>query len=272
VKSLVSSVERCMKILEVLAQECFLNAEQISKKTKIPFATVNRFLNTLETMDYIEREKTGGYDKWSLTLKIYVLADSVLSRLDLRAEIKGVLENLAEKTGHFVQLGILHQGEVIFIDLVKPREPLAIYGQVGVKLPINVCAAGLVLAAALKKEELDKLLSDKELPKYTPNTPTDPGNLREILELTSMQGYSIDEEYYAMGIKCIGAPIFDREGKVIAALNITGTVASYPEKEMPFLIEQVKSAGLEASKKMGYIERSNSHVFAPKKRETIHSF
>jgi len=110
----------------------------------------------------------------------------------------------------------------------------------------------MVLAAALDDKELDKLLREQDFPANTPNAPTDPDELRRILMDVARQGFAIDDQQYAVGIRCIAAPILNHDGRVIAAINITGSLLSMTDDRMDTLIDEVRGAALEASKKMGY--------------------
>lgn len=83
-------------------------------------------------------------------------------------EVRDILEELAERTDEFVQLGVLYQGKVMYIDHVKRPRPLAMYAELGSQLPINISAAGMVLAAALKEGQLDQLLREQAFPKIRP--------------------------------------------------------------------------------------------------------
>ncbi|MBW2057193.1 MAG: IclR family transcriptional regulator [Deltaproteobacteria bacterium] len=249
---LVSPLIRGMRILELLSREAPLSLEKISSQTGIPRTSVFRLLNTLEALGYAEREQIRGIDHWMLGLKLLDLTSSKLSKLDLRKEVRRTMEELAEKTDEFVQLGVLYGGKVMYIDHVKRPKPLAMYAEVGSQLPINVSAAGMVLAAALDDKELGKLLREQDFPANTPNAPTDPDELRRILMDVARQGFAIDDQQYAVGIRCIAAPILNHDGRVIAAINITGSLLSMTDDRMDTLIDEVRGAALEASKKMGY--------------------
>lgn len=176
-------------------------------------------------------------------------------------EVRDILEELAERTDEFVQLGVLYQGKVMYIDHVKRPRPLAMYAELGSQLPINISAAGMVLAAALKEKELNRLLSEQTFPKNTPKTPTDPKELRKMLRKMVRQGFAIDDQQYAIGIRCIAAPILDHNGEVIAVNNVTGSLSTITDERIPALVEQVKAVAEEASKRRGYIVSSDtSHL------------
>ncbi len=255
---LVKSLVRGMNILQLLSDRGPLTFEQIITQTKIPRSSVFRLLNTLETSRYIERENSDGIDSWDLGLEIVILANSKVSQLNLTKRVRATLEDLAERTDLSVQLCVLYSGKVMYIDHVKKEKPLSLYAEVGTQLPTNVCAPGMVLAAALERKKLDRLLKNEVLPKNTPNTPTDPKELRKILKKVARQGFAIDNQQNAMGIRCLAAPILDYNQCVIAALNITGSLSDISDERIPTLVEQVKAAAEKASERMGCIVSDTS--------------
>jgi IclR family acetate operon transcriptional repressor len=226
--------------------------EVVSNRCEIPRTSVFRILTTFEALEYVKREPIDGSDRWSLGLKLLDLSNSMLSRLDLRKEVRKIMENLAEQTDEFVQLGVLYNDKVMYIDHVKRPKPLTLYAEVGSQLPINISAAGMVLVAFLKAEELDSLLSGKKFPKNTPKTTTDTAKLRKVLKIIARQGYAFDDQQYAIGIRCIAAPIYDYTGHVIAAINITGSLLSFTDEKIETFVAEVKQAAETASRKMGY--------------------
>ncbi len=248
---LVKSLVRGIKILQLLSDRGPLTFEQIIAQTKIPRSSVFRLIKTLEASRYLERENSEGIDSWSLGLEIVTLAKAKLSQLNLTKRVRAIMENLAERTDLSVQLCVLHSGKVMYIDHVKKEKPLTLYAEVGSQLSINVCAPGMVLTAAFERKKLDRLLKNQILPKNTPNTPTDLKELRKILKKVARQGFAIDNQQNAMGIRCVSAPILDHNQCVIAALNVTGSLSDIPDERIPMLVEQVKTAAEEASKMMG---------------------
>jgi len=212
----------------------------------------------LEVLEYVEQEEVEGVFQWNLGLRVLSLAHGKLSRLNLRQEVRDIAEKLAEVTDEYVQLCVLDHHKVVYIDDVKRPKPLTIYGEVGIHLPINVSAPGMVLAAALDEEKREQLLREETFPKNAPKTLTDPNELKKVLKKVAKQGFAIDDEQYGIGIRCIAAPILNHKGRVVAAINITGSLSTISDERIPALVEQVRSAAKEASKRMGYIISSDA--------------
>ncbi len=249
---LVPALVRGAKILELLSQKKCLSMDDIIRQSEIPRTSVFRILSTLETLEYVKRESIDGIDHWGLGLKFLNLTNSVLSHLDLRKEVRKIMEDLSEQADELVQLCIFNNGKVMYIDHVKRSKPLTMVAEVGTRLPINISAAGMVLSAFLKEKELDRLLSEQKFSKNTPATITNPDKLRQILKTVPQKGYFFDDQQYAIGIRCIAAPIFDHTGHAIAAINVTGSLLSFTDEKIESFVTMVKDAAKLASIKMGY--------------------
>ncbi len=249
---MISSVLRAINILELLSKKGSLTVEEIAEFTSIPRTSVFKLLKTLEIVGYTERKHNNFRSySWNLGLKLLTLAGSKINQLDIRLEVRDILEDLAEETNEFVQLGVLYDDEVLFLDVVKRQKPLTTYAGVGSRLQINICAAGLVLTAYCEEKHLNRILKEK-LPQNTPKTVTDPTKLRKLLKEVAQKGFSVDDEYYALGHRCIGAPIFNYSGKVVAAVNISGSISNITDERIPMLTKQVVDHAVKASKRLGY--------------------
>ncbi len=249
---LVPALVRGAKILELLSQKKRLSMDAIIRQSEIPRTTVFRILATLETLEYVKRESINGVDHWSLGLKLLNLTNSMLSNLDLRKEVRKIMEDLSEQADELVQLCVFNNGKVMYIDHVMRSKPLTMVAEVGTQLPINISAAGMVLSAFLEEKELNRLLNEQKFTQNTPSTITDPDKLRRILKTIPQKGYMFDDQQYAIGIRCIAAPIYDYSGHVIASINVTGSLLSFTDEKIGSFVEMVKEAARLASIKMGY--------------------
>jgi len=91
------------------------------------------------------------------------------------------------------------------------------------------------------------------LPALTPQSITDPQAFRLMLERIRLQGHALTDQEFHLGIRSVGAPIFDQQGHVVAAVNATSTVHYFSDTFLEnTVIPQVKQAGAEISRSLGY--------------------
>lgn len=246
-------IDRAFKIIEEIAEHNLLSINEIHKKTEIPVSSVFKLLVDLENIGYVSREKyTKEGDCWVLTLKFLEISRLILSKIHFQDEIRDVLLNLSKEVKEIVQLGVYDNGKFMYIDVIKNPNSIISYLGIGAEFPFNACAAGMVLAASLPEEELNKLLKNADLTKKTPNTITDTKEIKKMLRKVAEDGYAYDNEYFYIGVRCLAAPVYNFEGKVIGAINITGHISSFSDERINYLRMKLIKASEEASKIMGF--------------------
>jgi IclR family acetate operon transcriptional repressor len=97
------------------------------------------------------------------------------------------------------------------------------------------------MIANLDSEELDQLIRKHGLPRHNENTIASPRKLRLELDKIRNVQWALSDEEYAMGLRCIAAPIFNHLGKAFAAVSISGTVSQITGDNCSSLAERVKA-------------------------------
>jgi IclR family KDG regulon transcriptional repressor len=244
---------RGIKVIETLASLGPANIEKIYEEIKISRSAIYRILCILEDLKYVSRYRNNAEDIWRLDFKLLKISGSILSRLDLRNEVRDILVRLSNKTNEIVQLGVLHNGKVLLQEVIKRPKGLINVANIGEEIDLNISASGIVMAAYLDEKEQDLLLENKSFKKYTNNTLTNIDDIKKELKKIKKRGYSLDDQNFAIGHRCIGAPIFDYTKKVIAGVNISGHISTFSDERIEELAEIVKQYALEASKRMGFV-------------------
>ena len=85
----------------------------------------------------------------------------------------------------------------------------------------HATATGKAILAWLPPTELDRIVADKGLTAFTPNTITDIEKLGEELRLVRRNGYAIDREEFRPGVICLGAAIRDHAGAVVGSISVS---------------------------------------------------
>jgi IclR family transcriptional regulator, KDG regulon repressor len=246
----VQVLERALGILDVLAQQDQLAPGEIASRLTLHKSTIHRLLAVLEKRGYVDRSGTNG--KYSLGMKLIELGTRASSRLDL-CELAGpVLDRLMEQTGETAHIGILSQGSVVSIADSESYKTLRTPSTVGRRNPAHCSSQGKVLIAGMNPKELRAFLGVSPLRKFTRKTITSVAALQRELARVRQQGYAIDDEEFEAGLKCVGAPIRDRAGDVVAAVSIAGPASRLQPERMPELIRVVMEAA-------GYLSRALGH-------------
>lgn len=250
-KYIVSSVDRSIEILELLSSfKEGLSLTDISKRLEIPRSTTFEILATLENRHFIQRSKSTG--QYKIGLKAFEIGSAYANNLDLRQEALPHLEDLAYKTKETCHLAILDDWEVVYIDKIESSHFVRLASRVGVRLPGYSTALGKVLLSYQSEESIEQFLAEVPMIKHTPNTINSPKHLKSHLEQVCAQGYAIDNEEQTLGVRCIAAPIFDYNGRAVAAISISGPVTRITEERQTELVEMAKKTATDISINLGW--------------------
>jgi len=239
----VPAVDRAIKILEYLGSKNWaVSVNEVSKELNIPRATAFRIMKTLENWGYVYNSNgRGDYILGTRILKFGYGIGHGDERIRLQQIAGPYCFELAQSTRQTVQLGVLFEYEVMYVEQTVATSELSIAMPNETPFPINLSAGGKVLASALPEARIRDLLANGKFPKRTDNTITDPLQLSQELNRVRQQGYAIDEQEFAVGIRCIAAPVRDANNDVVFSLGITGHVNEINEMSMSGLIEKVST-------------------------------
>jgi IclR family KDG regulon transcriptional repressor len=250
----VQAVERAMVILETLgAYKDGCGITMIAKETGLHKSTVHRLLNTLMVKGYVEKEMDS--DIYKLSAKILMLSSTVLDRMDIRNISKPYIRLLAEDVNEVVHLSILDGDEAVYIDKVESAKPSSIrmHSQIGKRVPLYCTAVGKVLLFSTEESKIRSLLLGKEMIKFMPNTISNIDDfVNEVIKVRA-EGYAMDNLEHEEGIRCIAAPVYDRKGRVVAAISISGPIFYITEERIPELRDKILKTSRDISAQLGFI-------------------
>jgi DNA-binding IclR family transcriptional regulator len=256
--NLVQTIERASFILDILGQSPQgISIKDLSDRMHLPKGTTHRLLSSLSYFGYVRQDQNTKH--YFLGFKLVELGNLLLGQLDLRKEAEPFLRDLAERTRETVHLVILDGSEIVYLDKLE-TEPhtggLRMASRVGSRNPAHSCAVGKVLMAHLPAEALARAVEEKGLPKRTANTITDFNQLKDHMALVRKQGYAIDDEENERGIRCVGAPIFNEAGRVVAAISVSGPAFRVTKKAVQErLKKEVMATAHRISRKLGFTQR-----------------
>ena len=249
----VQVLERSLGILELLCSDGpELSLIELSERLGLHKSTTHRLVGVLEQYRFVEKSSTSG--RYRLGLKLFELGSKAIAHIDWRERARRYLQRLAFETGETAHLCILDDGEVLYLEKVEAPRTVRVPSIVGRRYPAHCGGAGKTLLAFQPNEEIDELIKRRGLKAYTRNTLTTPAQLKEGLRQVREQGYAIDNEEFEEGLECIGAPIRDYSGKVVAAISIAGPTFRINEEKLPMLARSVITVAGELSADLGYHE------------------
>ncbi|MDF2523633.1 MAG: transcriptional regulator, IclR family, partial [Clostridiales bacterium] len=199
--STIQSVDRTFEILEILASEPRgLHITDLVQRTCLNKSTIHRILKTLSQWGYVEQKSDKSY---RLGVKIVDLSRMYLNNLQLRTEALPYLEELRDKTQFTVHLGIMDDGEVIYIDKLNSLNNFRMYSKIGKRVNAHSTSLGRCMMSYIEKDYVKNIIEKRGLIPVTKKTLITEDELFKELEKIRDRGYAIDDEENEVGVRCV---------------------------------------------------------------------
>jgi IclR family KDG regulon transcriptional repressor len=250
-RNLVQSVSRSLRILEAMGRsDNPQSLAEITDAVQLPKTTVHRLLETLQCEGYVEQNPITR--QFLLSSKILGLAASFLGRLDVRELARPILMELWQQSQETVHLGLLDNGEVLYVEKLESPHTIRMYSEIGRRAPLHCTGLGKALLANLPTEEIEQIVARRGLQRYTENTLVDQISLLEEIATIRSRGVAFDNEEHEKSVRCVAAPVFDAQGQVIAAISIAGPAFRMTAERQQDLEPYVVKAAQRISRRLGY--------------------
>ena len=213
-------------------------------------STLFRLLEVLRAHRLVELDPVTG--RYRLGLRLFELGMLAVGRLELARSAQRSLDALVERTGETAHLGVLDGSEVVSIGRAEGTHALRMPGALGRRSPAHGSAIGTVLLAHLPDPAQKALLARPSFPAVTRRTLVRPDQVLRELRAVRQRGYAIDDEEIYPGVRCVGAPVRDHSGEVVAAVSASGPTTRLPREHFPRIAAEVLKAADEISKRLGY--------------------
>ena len=244
------SLTRALTMLERLSETpTGLNLTDLSYQLGMPTATVHRLLNTFEEFDFVEHDAEQGL--WFVGLKAFTIGNAFLHRRDFVTSARPQMQMLVEQCGETVNLGVIDDGEAVFISQVESREVMRMIVRLGSRSPIHASGVGKALLANMPEKRLAEILQQRGLARYTERSIDNPAQLRSELLRIRQLGYALDDEEHAIGLRCVASAIFDENGQALAAISLSGPKARVTDGRLDELGVAVRQSADEITRALG---------------------
>jgi DNA-binding IclR family transcriptional regulator len=236
----IQSLGRGLSILEAVADSTGpVPLKQLTALLGIDRSSVFRLANTLKRRRFLSVAE-GRTD--------YVLGPSVwrLSRKQgqglLTAICRDHMRALSAKTQETAHLAVRDGVHALFIDHCAPRRVVTVLGQTGEAVPLHCSAHGKALIADLRAPELAALFGGTKLKPHTKRTITSTGRLARACARILVDGFATDDGEDVEELRCVAAPIRDRDGAIVASIGISAPITRFPVSRYAAAAEQVTDA------------------------------
>jgi IclR family KDG regulon transcriptional repressor len=251
----IQVLDRAFQTLDALAGHPLgLGVTELAAQLHLHKSTAHRIAMVLESARFIEKEAASG--KYHLGPRLAELGRAAVARLDAYDIARPHLRALAAETGETAHLGVLSGGEVVSVVHAHSNQTLTTPITVGARTPLHCSSIGKAILAFAPEHEVAAWLDTHQLTPYTKNTIRTRRRFREDLKFIRTRGYSLDNEEREEGLRCIGAPVYDSSGAVVAAISIAGPVSRVSSTLAPV----VKNTAARISSALGYAGTGDAHA------------
>jgi IclR family pca regulon transcriptional regulator len=214
----VQSLERGLSVIRTFDHEHpELTLSEVAAQTGVTRAVARRFLLTLAALGYVRSD--GRF--FSLTAKVLELGYAYLSSLSLPEVAEPHLEALVGEVNESSSVSVLDGHDVVYVARVPVSRIMTVSISVGTRFPAYATSMGRVLLAGMTEPDLAAYLSSVRLTPLTARTISSVAALRGELARVRTQGWSLVNQELEEGLRALAAPIRDRSGAVVAAVNVS---------------------------------------------------
>jgi IclR family transcriptional regulator, KDG regulon repressor len=246
----VQVLERAVDILQVLADDSReLSAGEVAERLSLHKSTIHRLLMVLDSHRLIRRNAETG--RYALGLRLFEFGSRAVKDLRLREQAQPYLEQLSHETGETAHVCVLDRGEMVSVAYADGPRSLRIPATVGRRTAAYCSAVGKATLAFLPEALLEQVLASQTLRARTDKTLVTRAALMADLRQVRMRGYAVDDEEIEKGLRCVGSPVWNYSGNVVAAISVAGPAFRITKSRVPSIARAVMAVTGRLSAELG---------------------
>ena len=223
-------MKRAFEILKLVsASKDGVGISEIARGLGMAKSTVHGMTSALEELGVVLRDPVT--KRYTLGFTLFELGKNAYSQIDLKDLARPVAEELMERTGASVFLGVLNWDHITVLDVVEPRTELKITAPIGTTLPLLAGAVGKIFLSKLDEQEAKRIIKTRGLTRFTENSITNTERYLQEIRAARESGFATDDEEYILGVRAVAAPIKEA-APVMSAIWVVGLKASLDEDRM----------------------------------------
>jgi IclR family acetate operon transcriptional repressor len=248
----IPNLRNACRILKLLGRHPHgLKAADIARELRIPVTTTLRIMTTLH-LEGLARKHEGRYELGPVLIQ---LGNSALAGTEIRELALPLLHKLTTLLDETSHLAIPCDERALIVAVEDSPHPLGAASRPGFLAELHCSSTGKIFLSHLYRDQLAEIVVATRPTRRTAHTLVTLNQLKREADLTMKRGFSLDNEEFNLGVRCLAAPVFDADGTVVAAIGITAATVRFPKERVPEISGKVRTIAAELSELMGYIER-----------------
>lgn len=246
----IQSLERGLRILEIIGESSRdLSLTDIARLSGLNKSTVQRFLNTLTALGYVNREENKRY---FLGTRVLSLGYYFLDSSSLVGIARPYVDELWSELGLSVNLAVLDHVDVLILYRKEVRRFFKFDIHAGTRLPAQCSGLGKAMLAGLEDAELKARINAMELEQVTPKSIVSKDGIWEDIMKTRETGFGISDQELSTVLYSIGVPLIDGQGRVSGAINVSLEAKDKDSLDLDMIMTKLKEKGALISRVMGF--------------------
>jgi len=234
----VPALDKCFAILDLMAHtKKPLGISDLSNALVYHKSTVFNMVYTLVDLGILENGKEG---KFRFGPRLYALGKASGGGSELVSTIRPYLEEINRKTKLSVFLGILSGTRAVIMDKVDSPFDIKVSSEAGMAIPLVAGAGGKVLLSQLSDPEVNHILSESKLTKFTPTSCINKKRYMNLIRKAREEGFAVDDEEYIEGVRALAVPLRLNRGNLVAAVWVVGLKSQIKDKVLPSFRSMLK--------------------------------
>ncbi|HFC05165.1 MAG TPA: IclR family transcriptional regulator [Rhizobiales bacterium] len=246
----VQSVTRAMTLLNALSYfSQGLTLSELAKKVGLANSTAHRLLTTLQNERFVrfDAERSA----WLIGVQAFRVGSAFVRSRDVVTIARPFMRLLMQKEGETVSLAVEDRGEVVYLSQVETQQMMRAICGPGGRASMHSSGIGKALLAAYPQEQLQRVMPDLTFNRQTSHTLTTPEEFSRELKKIRDQGYAVDDEEVAVGLRCVAAAIYDENSFPLAGLSLSGPTARIPRERLAGLGQTLRAVARDITEELG---------------------
>ncbi len=247
---MLQTIEKASEVLALFDRDhTDWGVREMAETLGLAKSSAHDLLTSLAQVGLLGKTEEGRY---RLGWRLVALSETLLATTELRREARPILEELAAQYQETIHLAILDDTKVVYVDKLEGKQAVRVeLTSLGTRLYPHCTSLGKVLLAYRPEADVKRIVKAQGLPRFTPHTLTDEAELEQALASIRKQGYAYDREEILPDLCCVGAPVRNHTGHVIAAISMSIPAYRFQRSQAEFRTAVVR-AGKMVSERLGY--------------------
>ncbi len=260
VKSTVQRVKVLVKAFEVLealhaGSRDGVRLSKVSEAVGLPRPTVFRILRTLESMGYVIFD--GALESYRIAQRLTDLGQPNTNIVFTQLARPAMMRLLAEFE-QTVNLATVENNRIVQKDLIEGLRSVRMQVTPGIVISASRTALGKSILSYLPADQIESLLWEPRAGRWRAESKAGMERLQRDLAEIRRQGYAVDDEEFEKGLRCVGAPVFDKTGAPVGAISVSGSTSTLTDNMLPRIGRRVRAECDAISYTLGFVPEASA--------------